>query len=424
MKKLRIMCNTTLFVVAVFWLFGGGNIVPDNSFIGLLGNQVFAAEDAVFGNDVVFDSQCSTGLHITGNSFVMPETGVAESINVYLWQVYGQGYDFWTRAAVYRVSDLTLVAQTEVKLPDELTAESWNSFSFDVPPTLVGGEEYALVIDSEVNNKIGCVSGEPNTGWFQDFYLTRLVGYGAQDFPENIEPPTSSYDRSIYSVYTPSANMQITGESHVTAGEAQTITITAYTEGGVVDTSYNGVHNLSFWGPNDAPDGTVAVVNGIDIDYSQTNVPLVFVSGVATATLQAYKAEVISLDVTDGVLTSDAGNAHDLDLIVSEGELTNLEFINQPHKVSRGELFSPAVSVGLYDAYGNMLVGDTETVVTMSLKKRDKDKELAGTLSQTASSGIVVFEDIYVPKARGRKFRLIASVGDITVRSKAFRVLK
>ena len=163
----------------------------------------------------------------------------------------------------------------------------------------------------------------------------------------------------------------ITGNSTQTAGSSQVITVTAKTNLRETCVSYTGNHTLSFWGPNDAPDGTPTTVNDIDIEQGVYNVTLNFLSGETTATLKVYTAETTTLDVSDGDIDSTEDASYDLDLTVgpgsADGEDSSISSVlPDPGTVGNSE----TIVVTAYDRYQNPLTSGGDTV-TLSVSGAD-----------------------------------------------------
>jgi large repetitive protein len=93
----------------------------------------------------------------------------------------------------------------------------------------------------------------------------------------------------------------VTGSGTQTAGDSQTITITAYDANGNVSTGYTGSKSLTFSGANAAPDATNPTVSSTDFG---TATSISFTSGVATASMTLYKTETAVVSVTDGSISS------------------------------------------------------------------------------------------------------------------------
>ncbi len=101
-----------------------------------------------------------------------------------------------------------------------------------------------------------------------------------------------------------------------TAGVSDSLTITAKDTYGNAATSYTGSHNLTFGGPHTIGAFTPTVTSGAGVATNLgTATAIVFTNGVATVVagsngaMVLYKAEAVSVTVTDGTLSNGAGLA-------------------------------------------------------------------------------------------------------------------
>ncbi len=185
----------------------------------------------------------------------------------------------------------------------------------------------------------------------------------------------------------------------MTAGTSNELTITAYDASGNVATSYTGSQNLTFSGPSSAPDGTTPTVEGTDVG---TATAVNFTNGVSdagAATLIAYRAETVEVDVTDGTIDSFGDPSYDLDLTVSPGPASNLNFAQQPTDTAAGAIVVPAVTVEVRDPWNNVCTSDNTTSVGMAINNNPGGGTLSGTSPQTASSGVATFNDLSIDLA-------------------------
>lgn len=175
-------------------------------------------------------------------------------------------------------------------------------------------------------------------------------------------------------------------DSTPTAGTASDITITAVDAGGNTATSYTGAKSLVFGGASNGPAGaqpTVGNSSSTAIAFGNAT-SISFSNGVSSTSgssgaLILRKAEVASITVTDGTLTSGAGLA----MTVSAGTAANLAWTSVV--TSAGTLSSPcyftctASSIGdlgtftarvsVTDAQGNVLSGLGGGTKTIALSR-------------------------------------------------------
>lgn len=249
-----------------------------------------------------------------------------------------------------------------------------------------------------------------------NFPIPRKEGFGGVSLvmPEGKKLPLGKYKVDlIYSDITlkkdvllksvtftidlaPLSYFRVTGKSTLTAGSTQDLTITGYDRFGNIATAYNGPHSLIFSGANNAFDGTVARVDGINIGNP---VNVTFTSGVSDANsikLTAYRAESTTVNATDSAHNS---TGYGLALTVTPAGAHNLVFLHGPSNATAGESIAPPVTLQVEDAFGNPRTEDDSTTVTMTFGTNAGGGTLSGTTAQTAKNGIVTFPDLAVNKA-------------------------
>jgi hypothetical protein len=144
-----------------------------------------------------------------------------------------------------------------------------------------------------------------------------------------------------------------------------------------------------------------------------TAINVTFVNGVSqvnTTTLQAFKAETATVDVTDGSINS---SGHGLNLTVNPASPNYVSFVTQPTNTVAGSIISPSVTAELYDIYDNPVTTDNSSTVTVAIGTNPGGGTLSGTLTRTVSGGIATFNDISINKI-GTGYTLTASSGVIT----------
>lgn len=106
----------------------------------------------------------------------------------------------------------------------------------------------------------------------------------------------------------PATTLELSAPTNAVAGESVTMTLTARDAHDNIATGYEGEKSLVFSGASAAPDATPATVEdraGSATTFGSATA-LDFAEGWTRATAVLYAAEVAMLDVTDGVLTSEA----------------------------------------------------------------------------------------------------------------------
>lgn len=138
-------------------------------------------------------------------------------------------------------------------------------------------------------------------------------------------------------------HLTITGASTMNAGSSQEIIITAMDGNGAVLTSYAGDKSITFSGANisinlNNPTCTDKDDTNINFGFSTT---LTFTDGVANCTLKLYTAESISVDATDGTLSSSSSTSYDLDIAIS----SSLSGMNT--QINNGDTYTSSNNVSL-----------------------------------------------------------------------------
>ncbi len=196
----------------------------------------------------------------------------------------------------------------------------------------------------------------------------------------------------------------ISGSATQTAGESQSLTITAQDAFSNTATSYTGSKTLTFSGATAAPDGTdPAVVNssGVTVTFG-SDTTLTFSSGVATASggsngeMTLYAAEAATVAVSDGTIGSTgAGN---LAVTVASAASSRLVFTTQPSSsANAGGTFSQQPVVEVRDIFENV-AGVSDEIVLAPFTNSSCSTAASGTLSGggplAASGGVAAFSTV------------------------------
>jgi hypothetical protein len=226
------------------------------------------------------------------------------------------------------------------------------------------------------------------------------------------EPATSGYDLAT-GRGTPYANLIIAslagqsstpGATHfsvsvpasATAGSSFTVTVTALTSTNQVATNYLGTVHFT------SSDGQ-AVLPG---DYP-------FVSGdhgVHSFTVTLKTAGSRTVTVTDTASSSTTGSGT---VNVSPAAASKLAFSQQPTNVGTGAVITPAVTVWVLDAYGNLVNSDNTDQVTLAIGSNPGGGTLGGTTTVTVGGGIATFSNLTISQA-GNGYTLTASSTGLT----------
>ncbi|WP_276364558.1 gliding motility-associated C-terminal domain-containing protein [Daejeonella sp. H1SJ63] len=212
----------------------------------------------------------------------------------------------------------------------------------------------------------------------------------------------------------------ITGSGTQTAGSVQNLTVTAKDPKGNTATTYTGDKNLVFSGANSStfPVEAPSVTNksGAVVNFGNNTV-ISFTNGIASVTsgnngaLTLYKAETASVAVSDGNISS--SGTDNLSVIVSAGSVSKLNFGQQPANTVSATVISPAITVRIEDAYGNLISGDTRNV-TLAIGTNPSSGVLSGTTTVAASAGIATFNNLSINKS-GIAYTLTATSNPVLV---------
>ncbi|CAM4362569.1 hypothetical protein EWU23_13460 [Cytophagaceae bacterium 50C-KIRBA] len=143
---------------------------------------------------------------------------------------------------------------------------------------------------------------------------------------------------------------KITGSGTQTAGVSQTITITAVDGGGLTDNTYAGIYDLIFSGANNSTLGDTPKVNSTAFG---TSTSLTFTNGVATASLNLFRAETATIQVSDGTLSSTGADG--LSVVVGFGSLGRFDqTLSNPDQIV-DKNFTGTYTVTAQDTYANVI---------------------------------------------------------------------
>ncbi|MGQ9530342.1 MAG: hypothetical protein ACUVTC_02775 [Candidatus Bathycorpusculaceae bacterium] len=152
--------------------------------------SAFSDTTATFGNTATGTFRRNIESYIVGSIFTLTENGEAQSITAYIEMTVSSKN---MKCAIYRYSDLSLVAQTEEKAP--AVATTWVTFNFINKPILTANTEYLLVAWSYWGAGSAYLYYTPGTA-NQGCY--RSQPYEA-NFPDPLPPVT--YEARSYCIY-------------------------------------------------------------------------------------------------------------------------------------------------------------------------------------------------------------------------------
>jgi hypothetical protein len=184
-----------------------------------------------------------------------------------------------------------------------------------------------------------------------------------------------------------------------TAGQADNLTITAKDAAGITVTTYIGSHNLTFSGANSIGAFTPTVTNsgGAATNFGLATAisfarGIATVSGTSNGVMTLYKAETVSIVVSDG-----SGHVASLSVTVSRAAANKLAFTQTPGSTVAGVAFASQPQVTVQDQFGNTVTTDSSSV-TIAVTS-------GATLSgcavnpKAATSGVVTFSTCAITTA-------------------------
>ncbi|WP_024363372.1 InlB B-repeat-containing protein [Lysinibacillus sphaericus] len=177
-----------------------------------------------------------------------------------------------------------------------------------------------------------------------------------------------------------------------TVGSNNMITLSVKNALGDIDTTFNGIKNVTILGYNQAPNGSFGNVNGEPLTSSSQVVAIGFTNGIATANLKLNAAMTQSIEFSVlGVNTASSNSVTITPVAGSAASMKVTTALKAP--TMNGGLFSQQPVVTLYDAYENVSVNDYTKIITVA-KKDAGAWTLTGTLTAKANAGIVSFSDL------------------------------
>ncbi len=108
-------------------------------------------------------------------------------------------------------------------------------------------------------------------------------------------------------------------------------------------------------------------------------------------------------DTADGLVVATSSS-----ITLTPGTASQLVFVQQPTNTAAGSAISPAVSVAVEDANGNVETGDNSTQISLAIGTNPGGGTLSGGSAVTVSSGIATFSGLAIDKT-GTGYSLAAS---------------
>ena len=214
---------------------------------------------------------------------------------------------------------------------------------------------------------------------------------------------SSTFNISANTVVT---HLGLSTASSETAGNTFSLTVSGLNSANAAVGSYTGTIHFS----------SSDVAAGLPANYTFTSSD----AGVHTFSGLVLKtAGSRTITAADTSSSSITGTAT---VSVTPNVATHLAFVQSPTSVVTGTAISPAVTVAVEDAYGNIVTSDSTDQITLVLSTNPTGATLSGTTTATVSGGIATFGNLSLSTI-GTGYTLAASSGTLTgVTSAAFNV--
>jgi hypothetical protein len=425
-------------VVAVSMSFGGGEFSSettlDSTFTTPSGHAgvTFVASSGDSGAPVEFPAVSPNVLSVGGTSLTLNSSGGYGSESA--WSGSGGGISAYETQPSYQKGVVT--QSTTMRTNPDVSYDAdpntgvavYDSFDTSSPWVQYGGTsiaapQWAAIIAIADQGRglagLGSLDGKSQT-------LPMLYGLPASDFHDVTSGTTDGSPKYTASAGydlatgrgTPIANLVVAGlvgststnsvhftlspsTTSATAGTSFSLTVTAVNSNGTTDTTYTGAVHVSSSDP----------LAGLPANYTFTASN----KGVETFTVTLKTAGSDTLTVTD---TSNSSITGTTTVAVKAGAASKLVFAQQPSGGSPGVTLSPAVTVDVEDAYGNVLTSDSTDKVTMTIGTNPGSATLGGTTTVTVSGGVATFSSLSISNA-GNGYTLKASSGTLTAATSA-----
>ncbi len=200
--------------------------------------------------------------------------------------------------------------------------------------------------------------------------------------PDNVTSGEVTYVYKLPVEVTPAAAnyFAVTGNGTQTAGESQSITVTAYDSWNNKATGYQGSKDVTFSGASDSPDSPKAAVsptvsnNGepsVDIDFGSVT-SMTFTEGVATGSMVLTKVETAEVKATEGLITT--SDDYDLEVVVSHAANNYFAVTGSATQVAG---VAQNITVTMYDAFNNIATSyDGDMSLTFSGASASEDGDI------------------------------------------------
>ncbi|MHA8062349.1 beta strand repeat-containing protein, partial [Aquirufa beregesia] len=303
---------------------------------------------------------------------------------------------------------VTVSPSTLSKFAVDLTSPQINAVAWTGVNTITAQDQYGnTVTDFDASQNIISVTGVPDVGIVISGLSGGNVLNSAADFVNGVSNLTNKLTLTGISgtgalVFTSASGATgtdsgdllpgdatkfvVTGNTTQTAGNAQTITITAKDVSGNTATGYTGSKSIIFSGAaSSSSPATAPTVASTDFG---TATSLTFTNGVATASMALYKAESAVIVATQGAITTSGGDR--LSITVGAASFSKLSVSLTSPQVS-GVSFTGTNNLTALDAYGN-----TVTTFNAALNHITVTTSLSGTISGFVGGDVILASERFV----------------------------
>jgi hypothetical protein len=198
-----------------------------------------------------------------------------------------------------------------------------------------------------------------------------------------------------------------TASSSDTAGTTFSVTVKALDANGNVYTGYLGTVQFS------SSDPAAVLPGNYTFNSTDAGVHTFSTSNGPGATLKTAGSRTVTVaDVSAGGINGSAS------VNVVPATASALAFVQQPTGTTAGSVITPAVTVDVVDAYGNLETADNTDSVTVAFGANPGNATLGGTTTVTVSGGVATFNNLTV-SAAGNGYTLQATSGSLTTATSA-----
>ncbi|HKB40644.1 MAG TPA: hypothetical protein VKD72_29735, partial [Gemmataceae bacterium] len=209
----------------------------------------------------------------------------------------------------------------------------------------------------------------------------------------------------------------VSAPSSVTAGSPFNLTVTAHNPDGTIDASYTGTVQFTSTDGQAVPPANYTFTTTATAAAGTTPDNGVHIFSV---TLKTAGSQTVT--ATDTASSSITGNTS---VTVNPALAASLAFGQQPTTTLAGATITPAVTVKVLDAYGNLVTSDNTDSVSLAITggTGTAGATLSGGGPATVSGGVARFGSLSIDKA-GTGYTLTASSGTLTgATSASFNIL-